>query len=287
MVISKDNIIITNFGACKAINGKNILTDEDIIPFYKTECEISTKIIKTKLFPSFSIGFENNIFIGKLSKTNNKIVMTNMLKKTEKIRRSDYIITPKIQLIGRGDINKITCFIYANFIKHGYFTNNNKTAVIYLEKMPKEEINEIKAMSGIILNQKRQTIFIKNKNINHFLQKYMKNIPVFFYSLDERMLTYFYNNLNIKERPYITKYETLAFDLFMLSYLKLNRIYKIEEIKNNQKKYKLSLASYNDYIISDKILYSEIENITIGKKMIGYEFDNKNKRTHLGFYMAV
>ena len=282
MFVANNTIVSTENGLQLAESiFDEIYSLNSFIKISKNETKKDSIFIKTELFPSFSIGKDTSILTGRLLQRDNQVVINNDFCNASNIREGNYLYIPKISYDCKNSFNRTLIWLYAKYLASGYFCTeaqtNEPTIIIKPKRFSKKESVKLKAIDGISFNLDKKIIFIKNKKIIEEFNKNKDNLSWNIYGSKNNLIEYFLYTLKVEGQISVEK-KTLAYDIFMLFYSRLNKIFKIVEVKENtNKSFLLMEANESEYFFANDKLYTRVVKVLDGKIIKGIEIENIEK----------
>ena len=291
MFIANNTIITTENGNILANSDyEKIFTVNGFISPEKILTNQKTTFIKTELFPSIAIGDNTEILSGRLTSVNEKLFIQNNFYNRQNIKEGDFFFVPKITYNVDETFSRTILWLYAKYLVSGYYClekqTNKPTIIINLARFSKKEAVKLKKYNNVTYDLNKKIIVIQNEEIIEDFTQYKQSLNLKVYGCDENLANFFLHSMMIEcDNKIVCKNKSLAYDIFMYAYSKCNKIYKITETKENEKKqFIISLADTNEYMIVQKQLYVRITKILDGKETRGISIKNtENSLFCIGF----
>ena len=294
MFLPNNFMIMTDKGSLNVgnISNNKIYTTDGFEDFNMSKKHEKTYFLKTDLFPTIAIGKNTELLTGKIYVKNDTVFIKNQFFKINEIRAGDYLVVPKTYYQSPNKINRTLCWLYAKYITSGYYCTERQTdrdmIVINLNKMSKKEALRLRRYSEVMYDLKKMQIIIKNKDIIDLFGKDKKHLIRELYNSEPHIIKYFLHTMQIENEFIKIEHKSIAYDLFIFLYSKLNKIMSITEEKTNrQKVFYLKDANPNDYILFKDLLYVKINNILEGKEASGLNISNPNDKKIHGVLMLI
>lgn len=295
MFLPNNSLLVTTEGikSVQNLNNEKIFTFSDnLTELNKKESKEKITYIDSAIFPTFAIGNDLHLLIGKIYKNQEILNMKNNYFLLKDVKKGDYLIVPKLNYQTSRTITKTECWLYAKFLTSGIFSKDKDgidIIIIKPKKFSKSEALSLNNIEDLTYNLNKKIIYIKNKNIVERFKTNKKTLDKSLYNAPNNFCKYFMHSLLIEnnEQQIEIQNKALTFELFTFFYSKLNIVFKVIEIKHdnsNAKTYILKKANNKEFLILNNHLYVEIKLIYDGKTVPGINFNNKkNHKIHGGF----
>lgn len=292
MFVSNNTIVTTEQGLLLADSEfEKIYSFDGFQDVNKESCVKPSVFIKTEIFPTLTIAGDSKLLLGKIYSNGEKIFISNEFKGMNEIQESNYLVVPKIRYKVSDTMNRTMVWLYAKYLVGGYYClekqTNKPTIIIKLNKFSKKEATKLHKYDGVTYDLSSKMIFIQNENIISELGESKKNLNPKLYGLNVSMVNYFIHSMLIETDSKLEfQYKTMAYDVFMFAYSMGDKLFKIEEQKNNKKIFILIPIEKTDYLSIKDSLYVRINKVLKGKDVKGFNIENPDNKAFIsGFFV--
>lgn len=284
MFISNNTVIVTENGTRLANSDfEKIYSIDGFSDITKNNENQESIFIKTELFPTITSGNDSRILAGRLMSTNNNLFIKNDFYKASEIREGDYIFISPINYETDSSFNRTLIWLYAKYLVSGYYCTETQTnepmIIIKPKRFSTKESLKLRSIDGVSYNLDKNIIIIKNKNIIKDFGTKKTNLAWKIYGCSSNLIQFFFHTIEIEYKNVQFESKTLAFDMFMIAYIKLNKILKITEVNSEKTKlFILNEANKEEYLLVNETLYARVTKILKGKKVKGISIENPENK---------
>lgn len=284
MFISNNTVIVTENGTKLASSDfSKIYSIDGFSDITKNNENQESIFIKTELFPTITSGNDSKILAGRLMSTNNNLFIKNDFYKAADIREGDYIFISPINYETDISFNRTLVWLYAKYLVSGYYCTESQTnepmIIIKPKRFSKKESLKLRNIEGVSYNLDKNIIVIKNKNIIKDFGTKKTNLSWKIYGCSPNLIQFFLHTIEIEHKNIQFESKTIVFDIFMISYIKLNKVLKITEVNSDKGKvFILNDANPEEYLLVNDTLYARVTKILKGKKVKGISIENPENK---------